>query len=409
MITKYKIFDLNGESSFKFIESIVFEDINTNSKFELLKNIASRNTHLVSNPDFMDLGKWVLKFFDLQLAEIYLKTQNDLYLKMLFDIHISQLLASLSLNDGDLVLYSEEELIEIINGNTKVNSIRLYYTLSQISGIDKYFHYKAALFSYLEKHDFVLNYDYNLNEIFTLALVLKACWNWFSSLDEIEKRCLFNKYFYISLMFELPVKEILSNYFYTSCDAVHYLKESKIIIDFLSQNIEKVILNSSPIRLEEIYLNNKSNSSSELENILKAFGNFYFTKQIIIAFQIRDQIKSLKLIDHLFVDEKNDSYKLMRDSYVLLFSFVLGNVPGGWDFIVKYYQDGGKNYSISNLLNDVSIYDDLKNEIRLNFVLEFIEYLKKNQLLNKDVALLIFDEQQNKFVWNLDQLGKVNI
>lgn len=366
-------------------------------------------------PEFMNVARWKVSYLDKKLLMEFISNPSDNRLAVLVVDHLEILLSALNLKSG-LQIYNYNELDESFRGlRPEEEKNRFYYTLGQLSGMDKIFDYKPIVLSFLDVYRVRFDGERmrDWENSFGGALLVQAVWSWFMKLEDEDRTFLCQNYIYLAIVFGVPIRKHLSYYLYKSFDAVDYILKNQSLFASLEGNTEKVMVD-----LEK-------GLQKPLVDLLKGFLSHYsgaeggggFKSQSLIygtyssqhnsekfsiwlheAFLIYFLLSKAELIDHIYKEEETETSEYEKDFTHLLLHYVTGEFI--WKDIVKYYQQENPRVPLRAFLQEIMDHEDANEEEKLNKFLSLCQLLRKEGVWKNDVDVVHFDEKTGKFEWN---------
>jgi|GEM_PF-6642803 len=249
-------------------------------------------------------------------------------------------------------------------------------------------------------------------------LLLRLFWSCFFDFKLVLPEFLVKNYFYRSIVMGLPVREYISRQLLDSANIEEYVARDAVIIDWLSQSLEKVIIKDSELvehnfadLLKKYYQENPGEEKfavdkqrQYLEKIVEGKLTDKYFAWLMEAFNIAVSLKGAHLVEYDDFEKRrhdNDVDNFLKD-LVKLFEWFLSEKD--WGKIVDYFGKGNNRVKLGTFLYQCSSRFDLNSESTVSRFLNFTQLLKDNSIVDVESEVIIFDETTGKFHWNEEVL-----
>lgn len=247
-----------------------------------------------------------------------------------------------------------------------------------------------------------------------LGLMLDLLFYRIDHFSEMDQRVLFVHYFYKAITFGIPVREFMSEVLRSFANVYTYLNQDKFYVLALSDNEEAIPLDTegkTVKQFQDIVRQYRRNAGSDPENGYKQnrFLDNLYGNQVgrdPYVFWLREMFSIyFGVMEAQLINWEKEKYvpiieRVEHDMAMLAASFGYGE---NFEGIVEYFSS-----SEEKLLEPVAFVRamaeivDLEQESDVDKALRLTEVLHENNIIDKDIELIEFHEEDGKFHWNTD-------
>lgn len=364
----------------------------------------------------------IISYLDLEASNRLLKLLQSANFDE-HDISIDEVLNQLRLLNATFFTpegireYSRDEMKAIFSQpEVTYNYIRLVYTLNVIAD-------SLGTNDFTERVDMIKDFvfieenskeeEFLWEDLLIFTLMLRIVWRFINYASVEEQNILFSRYLYKSIVFGLPVRQYLENYFNGSVSFPEYVYKLNGMITLLEKSTEEVMVYRA------------TEGKRESLASLIAMYNSHANKQGAEAFEKQEFINTLYIIglkgrdkfihwlrETLYIYTGAETAKLgenpdYRKRFELneyekqvsqLLDWFLDVET--WPKIIEYYNHTEHAVSVWVLIKNCSLIFDLKKEKAAQRFLDFTSLLQQNNILKPHEFIIEFHEEDGQFHWN---------
>lgn len=322
---------------------------------------------------------------------------------------------------NDLQYYSVPDIKKIFEGQMKEHDVgRLSHTLRDFMYYDDGREILEIFYNYLSLQAVYDKRDYKWEDAFFMTIVLHFVFKFFTRLDQVRQDFWLTNYFVRAVMADVPVRQLLEHeLYYETNNLVDYIDYDLLYFTSLDSNKEELILQSVETKILTMnqivknYLSvagDKINDSFRreqfIDELLSNASNKAFLKRIFreVLF-IYCHLKSVNLVSKNKGSEPAEVDVFENQLERLLVWWLdedFWNLIG--DFFTNTDEKLPKLISLGRLLTEIKTNVNLGDQVTVDKLIRFSQFLKDRGVIGSEKDLIHFDEKTSKFAWNEDVL-----
>lgn len=265
-----------------------------------------------------------------------------------------------------------------------------------------------SIISMLSGESFTSLYEFDWKDNFLFSVFLIVSFKFFTLYDEEKQKFLLQNYIFRAIIAGVDVKKYLRDFILGSTDIVTYLVNHKFLFDAITINEEFVLLDvggGERQKIKDILNNNlkylTDDSDVLVDQIVKnitrqkikgSYRSFVWVHEFI---HLISKIKQANLVSPDDFD-LSDSEKYRFDLLQLVYYFVNRE---RWDNVVKYYNKKEFFVPFKNFIDELASFIDINKEMAPQILLDFSDFLRKNNVAVAKKDIIIYDQQAGQFKW----------
>ena len=303
-------------------------------------------------------------------------------------------------------IYSVEKMIDVLVGTDDD-----YDVLSAIFTLRQNFGHKdgreIAFYFATDNFDSITEGRYDWYNAVLMVILSNLIYFELNLLgDELQAKIL-RENFYKAILLGAPVRSTIEKILYETNNFSSYAIASKLFVDALRSNTEKISLENKTIELKDIFVQyykeyNDSLVGADMERYLNVVLADNINKNIKAAvlecLNIFVNLQESKLIDHNSSQDLPENELAFNQMEQLLLLFAN---RANWSKMTELLQEKDGNYVSPKLfLRGYVDVADLNDEILMSKFMEFGDFLKKQNLMPDDKEIIEYHESDGKFHWS---------
>jgi len=245
---------------------------------------------------------------------------------------------------------------------------------------------------------------YTWEETIVVAMIAHTVYGKFFGLSEEAQKALLKNCFLRALAVGVPVREALQKSIYNTRTGVTYLLANQVLFDAIRENSEKIFgtekVFSTLVREYLTFGGDVFEKQEKQDEFLKtvSIADAFVSALVTEGLSIAVHLKNLDLVEKNRGEELSDAEQYQNDVIQLLYMFGIGK--DGQEELKKYFSGASPRVSLNSFFQRLRETVDLKDDVSIENMVEFTDFLHTNNFLPSDKELISFNEADGQFSWN---------